>query len=360
MGNFKYMEIVQWVLQQISTGTFRQDKKLLSETELRKKFKCSRQTVRRALDELEQRGVIYRIQGSGAFLTDQKNTNNGKNEIQNNFKTIGLILTFTDYYNFTDTIKSLENFFSQKGIALQFLSTNNTIEGEKRALKLALSRNLDGLIIEPTSSGLPCANIQLYEELINNDIPVVFINSFYPELPFIRVGLDDEKAGYIATKHLLEKGHKNIFAIFPQNHRQGHLRYLGYIRALQEMHIQIKEDYVGWYSKETNIEQIIKTKQLWEPMTNCSAILCFNDYTALPIIDYLEEINIKVPQDISVIGIDNSPIAEFRELTSINFPSEQIGQKTGELILSIIDGKVGKNVLFPPKLIERRSVKKLN
>jgi GntR family transcriptional regulator of arabinose operon len=236
--------------------------------------------------------------------------------------------------------------------------TDNLVAGETRALQLMLERRLDGLIVEPTRSALPCVNLDLYHTIISRGIPLVFIDSFYPELSIPYVALDDVNAGYIATQHLLDMGHKNILGIFPHNNRQGVLRSLGYVNALTEHGITVQDDRICWYSRESML-QILHSSQFLEHLSTSTAALCYNDSVALMIIDILRQNGKNVPEDLSVVGIDNSEMAKFTSLTSVVHPAEHLGEAAAKLLLSMINGSEGKNILFQPQLVVRGSVRQL-
>lgn len=355
----KYMDIVDWTIEQIAAGVFKPMDKFLSETSLGEKFGFSRQTVRRALEVLEQRGYITRIQGSGTFISSgktpggQKFTSHGDTSM-----TVGIISTYIDDYIFPSIIRGIEGVLSSDGYAVQLASTNNFVGFEARFLQQMIDRRVDGLIIVPTRSALPCANLDLYHAIIQKGIPIVFIDSFYSGLNIPYVALDDVNAGYIATAHLLSMGHRNIAGIFSHINQQGHLRYLGYVKALTEHGIPIQEDRVFWYSKETLL-QMLQGRQLWECLSASTAALCFNDHMALMLIDFLRQNGKSVPEDLSVVGIDNSQLAKISSLTSIVHPSEQLGEAAARLLLSKIRGLEANNILFAPQLEIRGSVRKI-
>lgn len=353
----KYMDIVEWTIEQIKCGIFQPKEKFLSEAALGEKFNCSRQTVRRALEVLEQQGRISRIQGSGTFISPRKHPNSHAGSKERT-RTVGLISTFMDNYIFPNIVKGIDGVFSACGIALQLASTNNLIAGETRALQLMLERDLDGLIVEPTRSALPCANLDLYHTITQRGIPLIFIDSFYPELSFPYVTLDDVKAGYVATKYLISMGHRNISGIFPHSNRQGHLRYLGYVKAHAEQGVSIQDDRVFWYSKE-NMQQVLHSIPLLECLSTCTAAFCYNDVTALMLIDFLKENGRSVPENLSVVGVDNSELARISSLTSVIHPAELLGEAAANLLLTMINGEEGKNILFPPQMVTRVSVRKL-
>ncbi len=352
----KYLDIVEWTEMQIKNEVFKPNDKFLSETELGEKFHVSRQTVRRALEVLENQGLITRIQGSGTYISGLSQRRLVKTGVRS--MTVGIVSTYLDNYIFPSIVRGIESVLSKEGYAVQLSSTNNSVGMEARSLQLMLERQVDGLIIVPTRSALPCVNLDLYHTIMQSGIPFVLIDSYYPELSVPFVALDDVAAGYMATQHLLSKGHRNISGIFSHINRQGHLRYLGYAKALNEYGIPIQEERIFWYSKET-LNQVLSGSSFMESLNTCTAAMCFNDHLALTLIDYLRQFGKNVPEDLSVIGIDNSELAKVSSLTSIEHPSAELGQAAANLLLSIINGTEGKSVLFPPKLRIRNSVREV-
>jgi len=355
----KYMDIVNWTMEQITIGEFKPKDKFLSEAELGKRFSCSRQTVRHALDMLEKSGYVSRVQGSGTYISSGKPSIKNYSLESDTSSTVGFVSTYQDNYIFPSIIRGLEGVFTEKGIGLQMISTNNMVAGETRALNHMMDRRLDGLIVEPTRSALPCVNVELYRTIIQSGMPLVFIDSFYPELNIPYVALDDVKAGYVATEYLLKMGHKNIIGIFPHNNRQAHLRYLGYVKALTDHKVPIREDYICWYPMQSMLKTML-SKQFDESLSICTASLCYNDSVALMLIDFLRDRERIVPEDFSVMGIDNSELAKFCSLTSVAHPAEKLGESVAKLLLSMIGGSKGENILFEPQLVVRGSVRQLD
>lgn len=355
----KYMDIVEWTMEQIATGAFKAKDKFLSESALGDKFSCSRQTVRRALEVLEQEGHINRLQGSGTYISSEKTyLRKDSNGVETTYMTIGLVSTYMDNYVFPCILRGIELGFSNTNLAIELVSTNNQVAGEAKALQQMLDRTLDGLIVEPTRSAFPCVNVELFRALSKKGVPIVFIDSFYPELTNPHIALDDEKAGYEATRYLIGMGHKSISGIFPHSNRQGHLRYLGYVKAHADMGVPIRDDLVCWYSKE-NMYQTLHSDHLLEQLSRSTAALCYNDSTALGIIEFMQDNGKKVPEDLSVVGIDNTELARICSLTSIEHPGERLGEAAAKMLLSMINGGEGSNILFPPQLVIRNSVRQL-
>ena len=225
----KYKELANWIVEQIETKNLCAGQKLYSENELSDMFGLSRQTVRHAISVLEQDGVLNRVQGSGTYINDTRPANQGKSN------RIAVITTYVDGYIFPRTIQGIENALFEQGYSVQIAFTNNLFDRERTILEDILERNeVAGIISETVKSGLPNPNIDLYREILRRRIPVLFINSFYRDLPIPHVSMNDREAGKIAAQCLIRKGHKRIGGIFKLDDGQGHLRYAGAREALRE------------------------------------------------------------------------------------------------------------------------------
>ncbi len=354
--SLKYMDIVTWAKEQIAVGAFQPGRKFFSETKLGEVFGFSRQTVRRALEELEESGYIMRVKGSGTYITEALPPSGIKSPVSGSVsKVIGIISTHLDAYIFPSIIEGIEKVLNAAGYITLLTSTKNKPEGELRALQLMLDRDLDGLIVEPTKSGLPCLNMEQYKTIAQRGTPIVFIDTSFPEFPAPYVALDDEEVGYTATKYLLEKGHKEIAGLFTFSDRQGQLRYKGYARALKDHGLGVSEERILWYSKEIMLQSLY-SKELWEMLSGCSAAFCYNDSLALLLRNLLQQKGRRVPEDFSLVGVDNSELAQLNSLTSIVHPGSKLGEAAADLLLSMIQGSEGMSILFPPALVERNSV----
>ena len=242
----KYERIVSWVQTEIENGALSRGDKLPSENELMERFRVSRQTVRRAMEELTEKGIVEGRRGSGTYVTVNTRRYAAGKEIR-----IAVMLTYVDTYIFPSIIKGIESVLSSEGCTLQIAMTDNAVEKERMLLKEFIhTQSVDGIIAETVKSALPNPNMELYREIENMGIPVLFVNSYYKELDIPHISMDDRKAGYLAAKHLAECGHTRIGGIFKADDGQGHLRYAGYTDALMEQEIKIRGDQVIWIDSE--------------------------------------------------------------------------------------------------------------
>ena len=351
----KYRQITAWLTEEIEKGTLCYGERIPSEKELAEQFGVSRQTVRRALKDLNAEGILVSRRGSGTYVSvNTRRTSAGETRI-------AVMLTHVDTYIFPALIRGMESELSREGCILQIAVNDNAVERERMILKeLIRTRSVDGLIAEAVKSGLPNPNLDLYREIEKMGIPVLFVNSFYRDLDIPHVSLDDRKAGYLAAKHLLECGHTRIGGIFKSDDGQGHLRYAGYTEALMESDIKIRNGRIIWLDSGESEELEEESRRILKRLQECTACVCYNDEVAYKLVDILKKAGKKVPEDISVVGIDNSAKAEFCPvpLTSVRNPVEDLGRTAAcKIVGRIFLGEKMESEEFEPKLILRDSVR---
>ncbi len=354
-GQPKYMNIVDWVKTQIESEKLNPGEKLNSENELTDMFQMSRQTVRRAIDVLEEEGIVERRQGSGTYISNvfKRRTENTMN--------IAVVTTYVDDYIFPSIIKGMEEVISAAGYTLQIAFTHNSVEKEYSVIKNILDRNMaDGIIVEPTKSGIPNPNVELYNQIVQQDIPAIFFNSYYPEINLPHVVLDDKAAGYKATKYLIDAGHERISAIFKSDDRQGHLRYTGYVEALSQAGLRLYDENVLWIDTEDLRNLSFEAKRVLKRLKDTTGCVCYNDEAAQAVVKICGKHEIKVPEDLSLVSIDNSDIAANCEvpLTSVAHPMIKLGKMAATNLIQMIKGEIKDATYeFIPELTERESVK---
>ncbi|MFV0364563.1 MAG: GntR family transcriptional regulator [Suipraeoptans sp.] len=354
-GKPKYEEIVDWIKNQIESGQLRDGEKLDSENNLVIKFEVSRQTVRHALDELVNEGLLEKRRGSGTYVTIPVVKVNGPNT-----RRIAVMTTYVNDYIFVPIIQSIEAVLSRSGYTMHLMFTGNSVEKERELLQAFLkNRDIDGIIAEPTKSNLPSPNIELYKQIQESGIPILQINSYYKELKAPHVCIDDRQAGEKATQYLIGQGHTKIAGIFKLDDGQGGRRYLGYLDALMENNIKISENRIAWIDTVDLKGDLDNFSKITKRIQDCSACLCYNDEVAVKLLELLRIMEISVPSQMSVIGIDNSQLAKHcvPPLTSINNPTNEIGEKAAESIINLINGiNTEMEIEINPDIIIRESV----
>ncbi|WP_371068911.1 GntR family transcriptional regulator [Sediminibacillus sp. JSM 1682029] len=364
----KHSMVKQAIKSKILDGTFRPNQKISSESELMKQFNVSRHTVRLAIGDLVNQGWLYREQGSGTFCADRSHL---EEKGRNGQKSIAIITTYISDYIFPSIIRGAESYLSDKGYNVTLFSTNNNHQNEKEILERLLTQQYDGVIVEPTQSAFSNPNINLYLNLERLNIPYLMINAFYEELEPLYIVMDDEKGGFNQTEHLIKQGHKNIVGFFKTDDLQGVKRMKGFIKAHRANRLQIDPQNIVTYSTE---EKFLKPSRELESLLSSSeiptALVCYNDELALNILDVLRGRMLSIPDDISIVGYDDSILAQLSEvkLTTIAHPKSKMGEKAAQVVVELIDAKNERDnrnqdsissVVYEPELIERNSTKNL-
>lgn len=365
----KYSIVKQAIKSKILDGSYHPNQKISSESELMKQFGVSRHTVRLAIGDLVTEGWLYKKQGSGTFCADKKAFTSQTNGMST--RNIAIITTYISDYIFPSIIRGAETYLSENGYQVSLFSTNNNFEMERNILEKILSQNFDGVIIEPTKSALSNPNINYYINLESQKIPYIMINADYDALEPLSITLNDEQGGFLQAEHLIKLGHENILGFFKTDDIQGVKRMKGYLKAHRKYNKVIDPNNLITYrsdEKETKPKEELSKLLLQKNERFPTAIVCYNDELAVMLLDVLREKNLKVPEDISIVGFDDSFLAKVSEvkLTTVEHPKSELGKNAAETILSLIretnedtmDNKLASKV-FEPELIVRGSTKKI-
>jgi GntR family transcriptional regulator of arabinose operon len=363
----KYNMVKDQITNWIASGKVKPGEKIYSENELVKMFGVSRHTVRQAVGELVHEGLLYREQGAGTFCSSTANLTStpvqGERQFKplaSNGKNIGVITTYISDYIFPSIIKGIESYLTNQGYSLTFACTDNDIEKEKQCLQTMLDRNIDGLIVEPTKSSNFNPNLHYYLQLEQNNVPYLMINQFYSQLMPPHIIMDDEHGGFIATEHLIELGHEKIIGLFKTDDRQGVNRMQGFIRAFREHGLPFFPDMVLTYTTEEKDGSLIeRLEKYFSSISKPSAIVCYNDEMALQVLNMLRNLGLSVPEDVSIIGYDDSFLAEASDvkLTSVSHPKMDMGTEAAKWIVSAVENPSTNSYskVYEPELIIRNS-----
>lgn len=333
----------------IRNGQYVRGEKLPSENELTVQYNCSRQTVRQALGILATEGLTERIRGSGTYVRGvQKRAERGHN--------VAVVSTYISEYILPSILAGIQEALSLRGYTPMLFATNNRVDSESRVLHALFDKPIDGLLVEGTKSALPNPNLDMYRKLKEHGVPIVFLNGFYRDLAGIPyIVTEDRRGGYDATNFLIRKGHTRIAGIFKYDDRQGHERYLGYADALQEHGLELMDDRVLWFSTATRADMV---DQYGLSVTaGCTAVVCYNDEVAVPLLNLLLRAGKSVPGDLAIISFDNSTMADLAavRITSLDHPKQRLGAEAVHMLMRMIDGQPQEPVVMPWGFVEKDS-----
>ncbi|MFH4481088.1 substrate-binding domain-containing protein [Vibrio diabolicus] len=275
----------------------------------------------------------------------------------NRTKTIGMLVTTSTNPFFGEVVKGVERSCYQKGYSLILCNTEGDNERMRQSINTLLQKRVDGLIL--MCSSLEGERIDVFERY--PDIPVVVMD--WGPMLFTSDKIQDNslRGGYLAAKYLIDCGHTEIGCITgPLIKHQAQMRYEGYKRAMNEAGLEFNANWIieSDFECEGGYQAFMKMAQRG---TLPSSIFVSNDMMAMGVINAANELNIKVPEQISIIGYDDIHIAKFMSpsLTTIHQPKYRLGQAAVETLVRKLDDKSteAQVVQLEPALVERKSVK---
>lgn len=222
-------------------------------------------------------------------------------------------------------------------------------------LNAVYSGRLEGLIILA-----PYKDEPLLKELSDAKIPLAVVggHQVYGE-KMVAVDADNEMGGYIATKHLIEQGHRRIAHLHGAlNIPNAYDRMQGFRRAMEEAGLPVAPELLieTGFLEQTAYEATCRLLQLPEPPT---AIFAANDVTAIGVLRAVKEANLRVPQDVAIVGYDGTPLTQLTEppLSTVEQPASEMGRVAARLLIDIIEGRIpAERVMkLPVQLIARAS-----
>ncbi|EGQ7841156.1 substrate-binding domain-containing protein [Vibrio alginolyticus] len=274
----------------------------------------------------------------------------------NRTKTIGMLVTTSTNPFFGEVVKGVERSCYQKGYSLILCNTEGDNERMRQSINTLLQKRVDGLIL--MCSSLEGERIDVFERY--PDIPVVVMD--WGPMLFTSDKIQDNslRGGYLAAKYLIDCGHTEIGCITgPLIKHQAQMRYEGYKRAMNEAGLEFNANWIieSDFECEGGYQAF---KKMAQRGALPSSIFVCNDMMAMGVINAANELDIKVPDDLSIIGYDDIHIAKFMSpsLTTIHQPKYRLGQAAVETLVRGLDDKSNdaQVVQLEPTLVVRNSV----
>ena len=274
---------------------------------------------------------------------------------------IGLIVPDMMHSFFAEVAKGICTKLEPLGYQIVISNSGENAETEIRQIKLLRARSVDGLII---ASAAVRASRSLIEMLNSRNLRYVLIDRMIPGLKANYVGVKDDQIGEVATEHLIKQGCTRIAHLQGPMVSTGKGRLAGYRRALARHGLQMPPEYVlsGAYEDGTGYGAM---GQLLQLTPRPDGVFCYNDPVAAGAIKAILEAGLTVPRDIAVVGAGDVHYSDMLRvpLSTINQSSLQIGESAAGLLLECMQAKTPlppKRILFPPRLVERESSRRLS
>ncbi|MEQ2576697.1 LacI family DNA-binding transcriptional regulator [Mediterraneibacter faecis] len=255
----------------------------------------------------------------------------------NRTKTIGIILPELNNIFFSEIITAAEDLLRSHGYATMICDCRSDVKREEEAAEFLLHRRVDGLIMMPTG-----AEKKVLNKFRKSRRPVVLIDRRMENGDCDCVLVDNEGAAQNAVKRLMKKGHKKIGMITgPDNVYTARERQRGYELAMQESSKARKDIKLLADGNYTIAGGAKAMRKLYEDNPDMTAVFISNYEMTVGAMMEINDLGIKVPEQLSVIGFDNMDFARavVPRLTIVTQPTEEIGQAAANLLLSRLEDK---------------------
>jgi LacI family transcriptional regulator len=247
--------------------------------------------------------------------------------------TIGVILPDNANPYFAEVVRGIEDKSFSQDYSVILCNSDNDLDKERLYTNVLIEKQVDGIIF--VAAGLSADNIH---NLQKRGVPSVLVDRQVPGVQLDSVFANNQGGGFLATKHLIDLGHKSIACISgPQGVRSSSERIAGYRQALGSAGLRANPDWVieGDFQYQSGFDA---AKSLFKLGSKPTAIFACNDLMAIGAYRYAHENHLRIPQDISIIGFDDVRLAEFTNppLTTIRQSKAKMGSQAAELLLERI------------------------
>jgi len=276
---------------------------------------------------------------------------------KNKTETIGVVVPKLNSYFMATAIAGIEKITNQHGYGLIISQSQESVVKERSCISTLFNSRVDGLLI---SLAYDTENLDHFNIMFNKDIPVVFFDRVAEYNGSLSAIIDNYKAAYEVTSHLLEQGCRKIV------HLGGNLlrnvyseRFRGYRRALKDKGIRYESDMliISDLSNQTGIDAAQYIMSMKKPP---DGVFAANDSSAVALICELKKMGVKIPDEIAVAGFNNEPISQVVEpnLTTVDYPAREIGEIAATFLINKLNNSetVGlSTIVLKHQLVVRES-----
>lgn len=266
-------------------------------------------------------------------------------------RTIGLIIPEVVHHFFSNVINGIIAEAEKNGYLVIILQSNESLELEKKQVELLMNKRVDGIIMSLSNDSNDENHIK---EILRREIPFVQFDKISKFILSSKVVINDQKAAFEATEHLIKKGCKKIAHIRgPVNPQNAIDRFLGYKKALEHYGITFDYNLVYTCKNVTFDEGKLFAAQIIKEHPDVDGIFAITDLVAVGVLAHFNENGIKVPEQVKVIGFSNWFMSQVitPKLSTVDQPSYEMGVESFNLLLEEMNCRK-EMTTFSPRTIE--------
>ncbi|MFC5407130.1 LacI family DNA-binding transcriptional regulator [Cohnella soli] len=277
---------------------------------------------------------------------------------------IGVIVPDLTNPFFPEVFAGAEQEAQESGHTFLLCNTMGSYAKESEYLNIMQEKRVDGIVFIGGRINLKDCEPELVQEVVEhaNKIPLVLVNGNLKNTELTRVVTDEYTGTLLAMRHLIELGHTQIGFIGGESHMTTtSIKLRAFRKALRDEGIPVREEWIlpDSFSVDSGRQMMQKLLDMKEQPT---AVCCVNDFTAIGAIKTAVENGLKVPDDISIVGFDDIPLAHhvIPELTTVSQQANELGRMAIKVLRQMMNkGKTKKLTALEPQLVVRQSTARL-
>ncbi|MBI9018460.1 MAG: GntR family transcriptional regulator [Phycisphaerae bacterium] len=343
----KWHALKKFFESEFKSGKYKPGDALPSENQLARSVGIARNTVRQALSELEKEGVIYKVQGSGTFFSEnaqaKQDVQVGQQD-QAGLDVFGLIIPEIRCSLYPSLAKGFDRRSSVDYHQTMICNTDYSIAKQGDIILQAVDKKMAGVAMVPSPN--PMTPVHHIRQLHNNNIPIVFCHRRVPGVSAPFVGWDWQRVGCLAGKAFVEHGHSNIMYMGVYRYEITEAHVAGLREALSEHGLELPDSHViyGPTRDVENREEIMdKTiTDILRSKNRPTAIFCNDDSEAERVFWLAYKEGVFVPDELSIMGFGNSQRSTtFRkQLASVVVDEYALGKKAADILVQMCNGEM--------------------
>lgn len=343
---YKYQNLKDYLIAKIRSGGLAGSGRLDSEPQLCERFSLSRNTIRQAIQELENEGYVYRIHGKGTFIRNATPVNSRK---------IALMIYDTAYMAHPVTgglIRGIDETLSRNGYILDILASKRSFHDENL---IRLAESYAGFLI-----GTYQLDELMLAELEKISLPHLFVKNYPMNHDVHAARINFTHAGFLAAEHLIRTGCGNLALIYSGDRIAISAEFKeGVYSAALEHGARLRREniFIADFSDRLAVPEICA--ELLRHEDRPDGMICASDELAIALLAELKRHGVSVPGDISVIGCNNTENSTLTTppLSTVDIPVMELGRRSADLLLRMIHGETAQPELLEPSLVIRGSTR---
>jgi DNA-binding LacI/PurR family transcriptional regulator len=274
--------------------------------------------------------------------------------------TLGVVVPQINLHFFSSAISGIQEYAATHHYSVMICQSLESFETEALTIHMLVSNRVDGVLLSLSSETTSDEHLQV---LARKKIPIVLFDRVMDGFDATKVVVDDHDGAFKAVTHLIDTGCRRIaFIGGPQHLYISKQRLQGYKDALTQHNIPLQDSLI-MHCRDFKNDAIAAVQRLLDRDEKPDAFFCMNDPIAIEALQVLKSRNIRIPEEISIIGFTNEPVSQYIEpsLTTVSQPSYEMGRVAAELFLQQIENKESFTPItrvLPTELIIRNSTRR--